>query len=322
MLILRVGDAHVQVSNLDDCEKLLAFILATAKKQKVDRIEFLGDQHHTHAIKRVEVERFWDKWFTKLSLDFETVVLLGNHEMANQRDPNSENGLEVYKDINNRNLKIVTEPTQIGNIGYMPYIHDSKEFVDAANSLKTKLLVCHFTCDGSMYENGFYAPDGVDANLLNHEQVISGHIHMEAQYGKVWYPGSPKWDTASDANMAKQIWLCEHDDKTGLMTSKTAISTWGVVTPIVSFQWLEGQEQPVIPDNVKASVEIIGSNLFVSKGKAIFKGIAKIKTKVTDKVVRENRKASASVLDFLEKNYKTSVNRDKLVAYLKEKNYV
>ena len=322
MKILRCGDPHVQVSNLEDSTKLFKFIYDTAKKFKVDRIELLGDLYHSHSVKRVEVENFWDRILLTLSDDFQVVVLLGNHDMANQKDRFSENALTVHSRIADDNLIIVAEPIILGNIGYIGYIHDAKEFVEAANSMKTKVLVCHQTFDGAKYENGFYAPDGIDANLLSHEQVISGHIHMQATYGKVWYPGTAKWDTASDANQSKGIWLCEHDDNTDLLIEKTFISTWGVVTPIVSYQWLEGQEQPVVAEGVKASVEIIGSNLFVSKAKAIFKGTAKIKTKVTDKVVRENRKSSASLFDFLDNNYKPTVDKEKLKAYLKEKQYV
>lgn len=322
MKILRVGDPHVQVSNLEDSTKLFKFIYDTARKFKVDRIELLGDLYHNHSVKRVEVENFWDRILLTLSDEFQTVVLLGNHDMVNQKDRFSENALSVHARISNENLVIVGEPTILGKIGYIGYIHDNKEFVETANKVNTKVLVCHFTCDGSKYDNGFYAPDGVDANLLNHEQIISGHIHMEGTYGKVWYPGTAKWDTASDANQAKGIWLCTHDDNTGLMTEKTFISTYGVVTPIVALTWLEGTEAPAIEVGTRASVECIGSASFIAKAKALLKGKVKLKTKVTDKVVRENRKASASVLDFLEKSYKTSVDREKLKAYLKEKQYV
>ena len=323
MKILRVGDPHVQVNNLEDSKKLFKFVYDSAKKFKVDRIELLGDIYHNHSLKRVEVENFWDKILMTLSEDFPTVVLLGNHDMANQKDPLSENSLEVHKRIKNDNLELVTEPMVFGPFLYLPYIHDAKEFIETANSCKgpTNVLVCHQTFDTAKYDNGFYAPDGIDANLLEHEQIISGHIHMEQEFGKVWYPGTAKWDTASDANLNKGIWLCEHADN-GKMVSKTLLPTWGVVTPIVSLVWNEGQDQPEIPAGTKASVEIIGSNLFVSKAKSIFKGIAKVKTKVTDRVIRENRKPSKSVFHFLDNNYKTNVDKDKLKAYLKEKQYV
>jgi len=323
MNILYVGDPHVTVSNLEDSQKLFQFVYDTAKKEKVDRIVLLGDLYHTHAVVRVEVQNFWNRILIELSANFETVVLMGNHDMVNQKLMTSESALEVHKHINNTNLTIVTEPVVLGNFGYLPYIHDSKVFVETANELakKTNILICHFTPDGAKYENGFYAPDGIDQNLLDHKEIISGHIHMEGTYGKVWIPGTPKWDSASDANQNKGIWVCGHNSD-GFVACKTFYSTWGIVTPIVSLIWEEGQEQPEVPTGTKASVEIIGSNLFVSKAKALFKGTAKVKTKVTDRVIRENRKASASILDFLDNNYKTTVNRDKLKSYLKEKQYV
>ena len=41
--ILRVGDPHVQVSNLKDAEKLLDFAIVTAIERQIPTIEFLGD---------------------------------------------------------------------------------------------------------------------------------------------------------------------------------------------------------------------------------------------------------------------------------------
>lgn len=325
MKILRIGDMHVQVSNIDDCEKLLIFILATAEKEKVDAVEFLGDMFHTHSIIRAEVLDFWHRWLKRLS-GFYVRVLVGNHDMKNQKEPNSLNALSHFMDMNGNDpwLHIIDKPMLHNNILYLPYIHDNTKFIEIANSYSNKanVLVCHFTPDGSKCENGFYAPEGVNVDLLNFQQIISGHIHMEGTYDKCWLPGTPKWDTASDANQSKGIWLCKHDDNTGLMTEKIFISTWGVVTPIISLVWNEGSEQPILPECAISSIEIIGSAAFVNKGKEIFKGKAKIKTKITDKIIRENRKSSKSVLDFLDNVYKTSFNKEKLKKYLLEKNYV
>ena len=319
---LLVGDPHVQVSNLKDSEKLFEYILGTAKKFNVDRITLLGDLYHNHALKRVEVEDFWRLWLKKLSASFQTVVLMGNHDMANQKDPLSKDALSVHADPSNPNLIIVTKPNSIGHILYMPYMDNREEFVNTVNAIPgINNLTCHQTFDGTRYENGFYDPNGIDANLINIPEINSGHIHMESTYGKVWYPGTAKWDTASDANQPKSIWITEHDAN-GRTIDKTAYSTWGVVTPIVSYVWKEGEDAPIIASNVLASVECIGSAAFISQAKALLKGKVKLKTKITDKVVRENRKPSKSIYDFLDKSYKTNVDKEKLKNYLKEKQYV
>ena len=70
MKVLRVGDPHITVRNLDEALKLLAFIFEMARKYKVDRIEFLGDLMHTHAVIRVEVLDFWAKAFKQLGEEF------------------------------------------------------------------------------------------------------------------------------------------------------------------------------------------------------------------------------------------------------------
>jgi predicted phosphodiesterase len=327
MKILYLGDPHIQVGNLEDSELLLNFVLRTAQQEEVDKIVILGDLMHTHAILRVEVLNFWDRWLSILSANAPTIVLVGNHDLKNQKDPDSENGLSHFTKMSldtYSNLTVVNKAQVIDGILYAPYMHDNETFINTVNGLadKSNVVVCHQSFDGSQYDNGFYDPEGIDSTLIKQEQIISGHIHGEATFGKVWHPGTAKWDTAADANKNKQIWVCEHDDKTGLLTKQTAFNTYDIVTPIISLTWTEGEPEPTLPERANTSIELIGGSSFVNRGKELFKGKAKLKTKITDRVVRENRKASASVLDFLDNVYKTGVNKDKLKTYLKEKNYV
>jgi DNA repair exonuclease SbcCD nuclease subunit len=209
-------------------------------------------------------------------------------------------------------------------MAYLPYIHDNDEFIRIANELHqhSHTLICHATFDGAEYENGFYAPDGIDQYKLNYKCIISGHVHKQADLGKVWYPGTPRWLTSSDANEEKGIWIVEHTESEDPGFEATIRSTYNICMPIVNIQWTEGEPEPTLPERANTSIELIGSSSFVNRGKELFKGKAKLKTKITDRVVRENRKASASVLDFLDNVYKTGVNKDKLKTYLKEKNYV
>jgi len=316
MKILRVGDPHIKPSNIAEAESLMQFVKKTAIAAKVDRIEILGDLFHTHAVVRLEVLSFWDRWLQELSDVLETVVLVGNHDMTGSYD-SYNHALTVFKRIKNENLRIIDKPTQIGYIGYMPYIHDAEEFVRQASRLGTAVLVCHATFSGSQYDNGFYAPEGINPDEIQQHTIISGHVHKEQiiAKGKVDYPGTSMWQTASDANENKGIWLYEHDPVTGKVLQRDRISTAHVVTPIVSFTWIEGEEPPVIPEGSKASVELVGTSDWISKKKATLKGKVSISSKFTDQKRKLERKAGNSLESYLMNTYDTKMDRTKLLSF-------
>lgn len=320
MKILRVGDPHVKVSNLEESARLLQFVLDTAKANNVDTVELLGDLFHTHAILRLEVLDFWQKWLWKLSKEFLTIVLVGNHDQSGDHS-SSSNALRVFSDLNPGRLWIVELPALVKGVGYLPYIHDNSKFIKEANTLAelgAKCLVSHTTYQGSKYDNGMYAPDGVDPEAVSPQYVhlISGHVHTEQEYGRVWYPGTARWDTASDANKRKGIWLCLHDDAGRLLEREFISTGGGICTPIVSVEWREGEACPEIQEGSKTQVELIGSSSWIAKEKANLKGKASIKTKVTD-TKRESRKSGSNLLDFVNNHFESKM-KNRLIEYMRE----
>lgn len=320
--ILRIGDPHIRPSNLAEADRLMVFAKQTAINAKVDRIEILGDLFHTHAVIRLEVLEFWNKWLQEFRDTVETIVLVGNHDQTGDHNNSTSHALTVFKRLQNEKLRIVDAPTQIGVFGYLPYIHGEPAFKDAVRQLSstgTKILVCHAEFSGSQYDNGFYAPHGFNPDDLPVDHIITGHIHKEQIIagGKVDMPGTPKWDTASDANEQKGIWLYEHDEN-GKVLSRDRISTASVCTPIVSFTWLEGQEPPVIPEGSRASVELVGTSEWIAKKKASLKGKVSISSKFTDQKRKAERKAGKSLENYMLNMYDTKMDRSKLIQFAKE----
>jgi DNA repair exonuclease SbcCD nuclease subunit len=319
--ILRVGDPHVKVSNLKESEALLSFVEQTARHHNVDRIELLGDLLHSHAVIRLEVQDFWTKWLNNLSSVCQTVVLVGNHDLSG--DYKSKiSALDVFDEMKNSNLIIVKSPTTLGKMGYLSYIHDPQEFITAAKALAesgAKILVCHQTLQGSRYESGFYASDGIPTegwgNLFL--QIISGHIHAEQSFENIFYPGTARWDSVNDANQRKGIWISEHDE-TGKVLYHNFVSTEKVCTPLQSIVYKEGEPEPVFPSNVRISLELIGASEWVAREKIKFKGKASIKTKMTDTKKLESRKIGKGLEDFLSNIYVSTVDRAALLACAKE----
>jgi DNA repair exonuclease SbcCD nuclease subunit len=303
---LIIGDMHTTVPNLNESNKLIDFIISTAKKEKVQKIEFLGDLFHTHAVIRVEVLDFWLKAFERIDKlkGIECIALVGNHDMQNAKQSNL-NSLEVFAS-KSKKRKIVNEPIQIDNNCYIPYINGKDKFIQEAKKMyelgATNILFAHQTFTGATYENGFFAEDGIDPALVPQEIIISGHIHKKQIIGKCTYPGTPKWDTMSDANEEKGIWVYEFDDSNKIIDKKF-ISTKEVVTPIYKICFKEGENEPKLHTNARNYLELTGKTAWINKMKKKYKGKAHIKAKPIDRKVRKTN--TSNILDiflFLEGN--------------------
>jgi len=323
MKILRVGDPHVRHNNIDESDRLFEFVVEVALAQKVDRIEILGDLFHTHSIVRLEVLDFWNHWLDHLSDVCEVVVLVGNHDQSG-RDDVAFNALSIFQRLRKKNLRIIEFGTVLSPFAYMPYEGNKERFIEVVNGMADNygatFLVCHQTVEGSKYDNGIFAPDGVDPKAISPKYVgvLSGHIHTEQEFDRFTYPGTPRWDSVSDANKRKGITLYYHEDSTGKITGREFFSTERVCSPIVEYSWKEGEEAPVIPENARVSIELIGTSDWVAAKKATLKGHVKIKTKITDRRRAVDRQFNSTLEEFLKNMFVTTMDREHLLIYAKE----
>lgn len=318
-------DPHFVHNKKEEMDNLAAFVCETAYKNNVDKINILGDLNDTFNILRTDNLEFWSKWLVLLCDVCPVKALVGNHDKKNQGDDNNkENSLNIFSCLQTKYvLDIISSPVTFGIFGYMPYIHNKELFVKEANLLAeqgAKVLICHGEFDGGQYDNGHYIPDGVKQELLNFDLIISGHIHTRSAFGKVRNPGTARWITASDANKKKGIWLVEHDEVTGQILKEEFLDTSHICTPIYSYQFKEGDIEPVIPVGSRASVELIGSSEWISKQKPKFKGKASISSKITDKQKPSNRKTGDSLEHFVNNVFEvgTGLNKEKMVKFMRE----
>ena len=321
---LRVGDPHVTVGNLKESQDLMNFILQTAKQNQVDWVEFLGDLFHTHAVVRSEVLNFWVLSFNEFAkAEIPVRALVGNHDQVGDREREYIHALIPFKDF--PYLTIIDRPMVPGpsKIAYLPYMADCEEFIKEENILKkmheTEVLVCHQTFQGSTFENGFYAEDGIDLSLLLHNHVISGHIHKAQQIGKCDYPGTAKWDKATDAGSDKGIWLYEHEGDTGKIVSKKFISTANVVTPIYRIILKEGEEEIELPPNARIALELHGQTAWITKMKKKYKGSASIRAIPVDrKTAKVDNSKLLSLKDFAMSSFNpiAGVTKEDVINYI------
>lgn len=287
MKILFVGDPHATPESLPDVQAVLNYAENLAETYDVQALCILGDLFHTHSTVNLQVLDFWRRWFDK-ERSFPVYVLVGNHDQAGK----TNEGLNVLQQINGSGkVEIVDRPRVFKGIEFRPYMHSIQDF--EALPGKSDILVCHATFQGAQYENGFYVKpeDAVNPDNLPHKTIISGHIHKPGQVGKVYYVGSSRWVTQSDANQVKSLTIATIKDT--VEYEHFPIHT--VIKPIVQLDWKEGEPKPKLPRHgtAKTTIHLHGSQEWITQAKTELEEVA-----VRAFPVRQSRfqlKASESV---------------------------
>ena len=232
--LLHVGDVHAEPHDLADCAALMGFVSEVAEQERPDHLVLMGDQYHTHSLIHVEVLQFWTSVLEGFKKQGQKVIaLVGNHDQSGKDDG-------AHAMIAHRNGAIVVDgPKVLEGILFLPHMTNREAFVEICQKYRpphadewvewhnypeihcvAKSLVCHQTFEGSKYENGFYAQDGIDPNLVPQESIVSGHIHTPQILGKVHYLGASRWRTLSDANTDRAIWLITYSDDGSVVERK------------------------------------------------------------------------------------------------------
>lgn len=303
MRLLLVGDPHAVPSELEDCQHLIDLI--DEYSGEFDRVVFLGDQHHTHGVVHLSVVSFWREAFARLGGPDKVIFIVGNHdkELRHAAEPGCSVA-EVYRDV----ATVVTPSLVVGGVGFVSHYPKPEEFVREARSLGARgatTLICHQTFIGALGESGFVLPEGVDPEDLPQKDVISGHLHTPQQFGKVWYPGAPRWRTLSDAPVTdRAIWLVGFDE-TGKMVSRNRIHTSVACRVVRSVE--DSEASPVDPASLVQGtdwrVTVVGSPTYVAARKAVFAGRAKVNVRYVREStpkVRESDGPVRSLHKFLE----------------------
>ena len=295
---------HVQVSNLEESQRLIDFICKKAVENSVDMIAFMGDQFHNHSVLRLEVISFWRRVASEqLSKSAKKVVfLVGNHDICGDKQKERlMSGNDVLDGV--ENVVVCNRPMKIDGVDFVPFTSDKEQFVNDCVELNNgdigKTVMCHQTFDGAQYENGFFAPDGIDQKLIPHSLIISGHVHSASNFGKVLYVGSPRWMSINDSNSKKNLMLATFDE--GKAINLTKIPTDEVCVRILKFEVKEGGELPEIKEENRNYVELIGSTTWITKTKKKFPSNTNFKITPTDRLLqRAEKQKKVNLQDFLE----------------------
>jgi DNA repair exonuclease SbcCD nuclease subunit len=260
---LLVGDCHAVEEELEDMSSLIDGIVKTIEYEKPEYVCFMGDQHHNHKMVNVEVMNFWQKSFEKIKkTGAKVLALVGNHDMPGDSSSDSH-AMSAYQ------IKVINKLTVIDDvIILMPYFHSNEDFINqlSAQKLEGRIILCHATFDGCKFENGFYAPNGIDATQFDNAIFISGHIHTPQSFGNVTYIGAPRWRNVNDANIDRAIYLYDFGNNSNLI-KKIDTSQW--CRKLIQLEIKQGQKAPKteIDSRHKYVIDIYGDENFCKEEK-------------------------------------------------------
>lgn len=319
MKVLFIGDMHLRINKFTLATQFLTYINKFIDEHKPELVVNLGDALDTHAIIRSEaLNELMAHIYHVVDAGIPYVYLKGNHCQFAPKDGKYHALLPFKNRI--ENLYIVDEPQDLFGMTFVPYLADGDEFP------KKTLPICvaHQTFLGADY-GPVNAKEGVDADTISADIIISGHIHKKHNLGKVVYVGSPYSQDASDVNQVKGLSIF-NTDTYEFNFYKTPLPTWK------SFQFEVGQhetidalhralEQSTANSTDHFVVEITGPKAeivsYVESPRylELIKGLSiRLKTVFTDK---EKRKVSINavsmeqvVSEFVSKVYNGSLDKD------------
>jgi hypothetical protein len=209
---LLVGDPHGRAQDIGELRLLTKFLLSTARAECCTGIRILGDLGHTFSVVHVDVLAEWARFCEEAAHDETSLEFLtGNHDYAGQ-----EGGNDFLKafDWAATVFRSRDGATKWGSAYYMPFYRDIKKFEEDCLKIPAgSLLYCHQSFNGAKFENGFYDPSGADPKCVAHlSQVVSGHVHTRQSFANIWYPGSPRHLSFSDAGEDKCVFVVEPCD--------------------------------------------------------------------------------------------------------------
>lgn len=303
MNFLFVGDPHVEAKDIPDAKRLEGMIFSLVQEHQPDCLVLAGDLYHTHGVIDARVQEFWFNFFELVTKLIKVIVIKGNHD-GPLEDGSTACALLAHS---NQVLTVISEPLLLEKqFLFTPYTKSQERFVAwcTANAEAT-VVFCHQTFVGSKYESGIYADDGFDPALVPQRQIYSGHIHTAQRFGKVWYPGSPRWKTMHDANLDKGLYLLEFEPD-GKLSCSVNFSTHPTCSKIWSLE--DTPDSPAIVPAAMTSLDVLhvtsrGPSSWVRDRKTAFPPGTRWKPVITDRrvvQVKESVGVSTAFKDWVE----------------------
>lgn len=289
-----VGDLHVKKENIEESNRVMKWVDQQAQVNGGVPVVLAGDQYNDHALARVEVVNFWTECLRNMKS--RVIALVGNH------DANPDMSLS-FMDNHNDNAFIIGSPLILrgkNNLcGFIPFIRKKEDFINNLHEFAEEgvnTVFCHQEANGCQYENGFYSPGGFELDLVPEKikLLVSGHIHKSQEFGKIWYPGTPRHLTRSDVGEVKGIWLMNSDGsrRCFIPTPKEISEPFNQIDIIEGVTSIFDIE---LTSSARTFVNITGSSDYINNIINAMYGEAKIRTFLKSDEVKTEVKESEGI---------------------------
>jgi DNA repair exonuclease SbcCD nuclease subunit len=192
-----VGDPHLEPNNLDQVEELFNLVEGLNRPTM-----WLGDFLNTKEVIRGRCLNALFRYFLRSKLTH--YVIIGNHDYFNLDC--EDHSLVVLKALSN--VVIIDQPTMVGDINVIPYVHDKIKLKELLGSMKEgSVLFGHLEVSGFDFGNGHLCDDAriTHDDFSKFKRVVSGHFHKLQQTGNFTYLGTPFSHSFGEANQDKAI---------------------------------------------------------------------------------------------------------------------
>ena len=192
--IIAIGDPHFKTTNMEIVNLFIDKLVQLIIEKSPDIIIILGDLLHEHERLHTTTLNKAYEFIEKLRLITQVYILVGNHDMINNRQfltPNHwMNGLKEWE-----NVKIIDQPLKVIikelEFVFCPYVPPGRLY-DALNTLDGWQSARAIFCHQEFYGCKMGAIISTDGDKWNPTlpYVVSGHIHSNQTLDNVYYPGA------------------------------------------------------------------------------------------------------------------------------------
>lgn len=203
-----IGDPHITHKSLDRGAHLFY-----ETEQRGLTCIWLGDFLDTKEVIRGKCLNFLYDQLSASSLNH--IVLVGNHDWFNLEC--QDHSLRTLQDL--KNVEIIDKPTRMGNMLFVPYMHDLEKLRAVLNEYRNQdlVLVGHLEISNFDFGNGHVCTKGLTLeDVAGFKRVISGHFHKYQTEGNLTYLGTPFSHSFGETDQTK--YLGTYDTETDELT--------------------------------------------------------------------------------------------------------
>ena len=218
-----IGDIHFKYLQIREGQEFIDKCVASVTAVKPDYIVLLGDTLDSHEVSRNGPFKLVEQLLEKLSTIAIVYVLIGNHDLINQRQFLTDaHFFGPYKKW--PNIIIVDKPTRLTvgemNFIFCPYVETGR-LIEALETLKdvpneradeffdwtrATCIFGHSEVSGALISDDRWSVKG-DVWDPSFPIAIFGHLHTEQTVGEnVYYPGSSTQVTMTESP-DKRVWV-------------------------------------------------------------------------------------------------------------------